>query len=88
VNRGRQAKEDAVAYNKEKATAIAAGPAAFETWASGIAAKGYAAITSLRQQISNDQTRTKAAAAAANDLDAFVSPFSYLSTCTNDYRGI
>ena len=81
VNRGRQAKEDAAAYNKEKAAAIEAGPEAFKTWASGIAAKGYTAITSLRQQISNDQTRTKAAAAAANDLDAFVSHFSYLCTC-------
>ena len=88
MNRGRQAKEDAVAYNKEKAAALAGGQAAFTTWASGIAAKGYAAISSLRQQISNDQTRMKAAAAAANDLDAFVSRFSYLSTCTNYYRGI
>ena len=82
VNRGRQAKEDVVAYNKEKAAALAGGQAAFMTWASGIAAKGYAAIMSLRQQISNDQTQTKAAAAAANDLNAFVSYFSYLSTCT------
>ena len=77
-----------MAYNKEKAAALAGGQVAFTTWASGIAAKGYAAITSLTQQISNDQTQTKVAAAAANDLDAFVSCFSYLSTCTNYYRGI
>jgi hypothetical protein len=42
-------------------------------WASGVAANGYAAITGLRQKISNDQTRAKAAAAASDELDAFVS---------------
>jgi hypothetical protein len=53
--------------------AAAAGPEAFKAWASGVAAKGYGALTSLRQKISNDQTRVKAAAAAAEDLEAFVS---------------
>jgi hypothetical protein len=44
-----------------------------------VAAKGYGAITSLRQKISNDQTRAKAAAAASDSLDAFVSHFFNLS---------
>jgi hypothetical protein len=70
---------DAAAYNAEKAAAVAAGPEAFKEWASDVAAKGYGAITSLKQKVSNDQTRVKAAAAAAEDLDAFVSQiFPYL----------
>jgi len=75
-SRGRQAKEDAARYNEEKAAAVAAGPEAFEAWASAVVAKGYGAITSLRQKISNDQTRAKAAAAASDSLDAFVRHFS------------
>jgi hypothetical protein len=78
-SKGRQAKEDAAAYNNEKAAAIAAGPEAFEAWASGVAAKGYTAITGLQQKISNDQTRAKAAAAASDQLDAFVSAIFNLS---------
>ena len=74
-SKGRQAKLDAATYNNEKAAAMAAGPEAFTTWASGVAAKGYTAITSLRQKISNDQTRAKAAATASDELDAFVSQF-------------
>ena len=47
AKRGRQAKEDAVLYNKEKAATIVACPEAFWEWASGIATKGYNPITSL-----------------------------------------
>ena len=72
---GRQAKKDAAWYNEEKAAAVAAGPKAFDVWASGVAAKGYGAITSLRQKISNDQTRANAAADASDSLDAFVHLF-------------
>jgi len=53
-----------------------AGPEAFKAWASGVAAKGYGTITGLRQKVSNDQTRAKAAAAASDSLDAFVRLFS------------
>jgi len=45
-------------------------------WASGVAAKGYGTITGLRQKVSNDQTRAKAAAAASDSLDAFMRLFS------------
>jgi len=72
-SKGQQAKDDAIAYNNEKAAAIAAGPEAFKAWASGVATKGYGAITALRQRISNDKTRAKAATAAADALDTFVS---------------
>jgi len=41
-----------------------------------VAARGYNAMTDLRQRVSNDQTRAKAAAAASDSLDAFVSYIS------------
>jgi hypothetical protein len=76
-SKGQQAKKDAAGYNREKATALAAGPKVFEAWASQVAAKGYNAITSLKQKSSNDQTRAKAAAEACDSLDAFVSNFFF-----------
>ena len=76
-SKGQQAKKDAAAYNQEKAATLAAGPKVFEAWASQVAAKGYNAITSLKQKSSNDQTRAKAAAVACDSLDAFVSNFFF-----------
>jgi hypothetical protein len=67
------------AFNDEKAATIVEGPEAFKAWALGVAAKGYASITSLKQTIANDQTRAKVAMAASDDLDAFVSQFCNLS---------
>jgi hypothetical protein len=76
-SKGQQAKKDVAAYNREKAAALAAGPKVFEAWASQVATKGYNAITSLKQKGSKYQTRAKAAAAACDSLDAFVSNFFF-----------
>jgi hypothetical protein len=67
-----QVTKDATQYNEEKAAAVAAGPEAFKAWASAVAAKGYNSLTDLRQRVSNDQTRARAAAVASDSLDAFV----------------